>query len=144
MIANRKRIKELWQARRPIDRSKEKPRQSTSDRVVDVDNDFYNCFLDIFNSEMSNSEMNVDSIASRLGLDRSQFYRKIKALTNYSPVELIRHLRLDRGRLLLTTTDKTISEIAYEIGFSSPAYFSKCYKDEYGNTPSDLRAELRK
>ncbi len=144
LIANRKRIKELWQARRPIDRSKEKPRQSTSDRVVDVDNDFYNCFLDIFNSEMSNSEMNVDSIASRLGLDRSQFYRKIKALTNYSPVELIRHLRLDRGRLLLTTTDKTISEIAYEIGFSSPAYFSKCYKDEYGNTPSDLRAELRK
>lgn len=91
---------------------------------------------------MSNSEMNVDSIASRLGLDRSQFYRKIKALTNYSPVELIRHLRLDRGRLLLTTTDKTISEIAYEIGFSTPAYFTKCYRDAYGETPTDVRRRL--
>lgn len=62
---------------------------------------------------MGNADLNVDAIASMMGLERSQFYRKIKALTNYAPVELIRRLRLQRGRMLLTTTDKTISEIAY-------------------------------
>ena len=77
-----------------------------------------------------------------MGLGHSQFYRKIKALTNYTPVELIRHLRLKQGRHLLLTTGKTVSEIAYEVGFSSPAYFTKCYRAAFGETPSDLRAPL--
>lgn len=91
---------------------------------------------------MGNANLSVDTIASRMGLERSQFYRKIKSLTNYAPVELIRRLRLQRGRTLLTTTDKTISEIAYEIGFSTPAYFTKCYRDTYGETPTDVRNKL--
>ena len=78
-------------------------------------------------------------MAAKMGLERSQFYRKIKALTNYSPVELIRNFRLKEGRKLLIKTDKTISEIAYEIGFSSPAYFTKCYREAYGETPSETR-----
>ena len=86
--------------------------------------------------------MNVDQLASEMGLGRSQLYRKIKALTNYSPVELIRNLRLKRARHLLTTTDRSISEIAYEVGFSTPAYFSKCYREAYGETPTELRSRL--
>ena len=93
---------------------------------------------------MGHSDLNVDKIASMLGLERSQFYRKIKALTNYAPVELIRRLRLQHGRVLLTTTNKTISEIAYETGFSTPAYFTKCYRDAYGETPSEVRSKLTK
>ena len=93
---------------------------------------------------MGNASLNVDTIASRMGLERSQFYRKIKSLTNYAPVELIRRLRLQRGRELLTTTDKTVSEIAYEIGFSTPAYFTKCYRDTYGETPTEVRNKLTK
>lgn len=93
---------------------------------------------------MGNPELNVDMIASQMGLERSQFYRKIKSLTNYAPVELIRRLRLQRGRELLITTEKTISEIAYEIGFSTPAYFTKCYRDAYGETPSQVRNSLAK
>ena len=81
-------------------------------------------------------------IANRMGLERSQFYRKIKALTNYSPVELIRHLRLRHARSLLTSTEKTVSEIAYETGFSTPAYFTKCYRDANGETPTETRARL--
>lgn len=93
---------------------------------------------------MGDTNLNVDTIASEMGLERSQFYRKIKSLTNYAPVELIRLLRLQRGRALLTTTDKTISEIAYEIGFSTPSYFTKCYRDAYGETPTDVRSRLGK
>ncbi|WP_410522296.1 helix-turn-helix domain-containing protein [Muribaculum intestinale] len=78
------------------------------------------------------------------GLERSQFYRKIKALTNYSPVELIRRIRLKHGHNLIVSTDKTISEIAYETGFSTPAYFTKCYRDAYGETPTEVRNRLGK
>ena len=76
-------------------------------------------FLEIVQAEMGNAELSVDQLAAQMGLGRSQFYRKIKALTNCSPVELLRNLRLKRARDLLLTTDKSVSEIAYEVGFSA-------------------------
>ena len=135
LIENRKRIKDLWHktpAAKEADERKPLPKS-------DIDNDFYNRFLDIFKPEMGNPDINVDAMASKMGLERSQFYRKIKALTNYSPVELIRNIRLKEGRTLIMKTDKTVSEIAYEIGFSSPAYFTKCYREAFGETPSETR-----
>lgn len=93
---------------------------------------------------MSNQELSVDSIAGKMGLGRSQFYRKIKALTNYSPVELLRNMRLAKARTLLSTTEKSVSEIAYEVGFTTPAYFGKCYKDRYNETPSEIRERLNR
>lgn len=146
LIANRKRIKELWQSYNAPHLKADAAETPTRKNIPtsDIDDEFYTRFLEIFKAEMSNSDLNVDMIASKLGLERSQFYRKIKALTNYAPVELIRRLRLQHGRALLTQTDKTISEIAYETGFSTPAYFTKCYRDAYGETPSDLRNKLTK
>ncbi len=145
LIANRKRIKELsMQAFASNAKDKTGPKLPPAKKVLsdDIDNEFYNRFLDIFMAEIGNADLSVDAIASRMGLERSQFYRKIKSLTNYAPVELIRRLRLQQGRTLLTTTDKTISEIAYETGFSTPAYFTKCYRDAYGETPTEARNNL--
>lgn len=146
LIANRKRIKELWQSSAsPLTIKCDESATARKPLAPgDIDNDFYNRFLEIFKAEMGNSDLNVDKIASMMGLERSQFYRKIKALTNYAPVELMRRLRLQHGRTLLTTTDKTISEIAYETGFSTPAYFTKCYRDAYGETPTEVRGKLVK
>ncbi len=146
LIINRKRIKDLWlsQSAHVIKEDAEKPSRIESLPTGDIDNEFYNRFLEIFRNEMGNLELNVDMIASQMGLERSQFYRKIKALTNYAPVELIRRLRLKRGRELIVSTDRTISEIAYEIGFSTPAYFTKCYRDAYGETPTQVRDKLTK
>lgn len=144
LIANRKRIKDLWKASDILPAAKENDsrRSRKNVPVADKDNEFYQRFLEIFNAEMGNPEISVDSLAAKMGFERSQFYRKIKALTNYAPVELMRRLRLRHGRMLLTTTDKTVSEIAYETGFSTPAYFTKCYRDAYGETPTDVRARL--
>ncbi|MDE6860038.1 MAG: substrate-binding domain-containing protein [Duncaniella sp.] len=142
LIDNRKRIKDLWTAtggvtvNLPTLQSPQKP------VATDVENEFYARFLDILSADMGNPELNVDLLASRMGLGRSQFYRKIKALTNYTPVELVRNLRLKRSRDLLITTQKSISEIAYEVGFSTPAYFTRCYKEAYGETPSELRERI--
>lgn len=145
LIMNRKRIKDLWLARPSSSKKKETEKAAAGAHPMnDIDNEFYNRFLELLNEGMGNPELNVDMIASQMGLERSQFYRKIKSLTNYAPVELIRRLRLQRGRELLITTEKTISEIAYEIGFSTPAYFTKCYRDAYGETPSQVRNSLAK
>lgn len=108
----------------------------------DIDNEFYNKFIALVSKELGNAELNVEDLASEMGLGRSQFYRKIKSLTNYSPVELLRRLRMNRAHELLTSTEKTISEIAYEVGFSTPAYFTKCYRDTYNETPSETRERL--
>lgn len=145
LIANRKRIQELWQNEmQTTTKSKKNAQHANAWPTSDIDNVFYNRFLELFKTEMSNSNLNVDTIAGKMGFERSQFYRKIKALTNYAPVELMRHLRLKQGNLLLTTTEKTISEIAYEIGFSTPAYFTKCYREAYGETPTETRNRLTK
>jgi DNA-binding response OmpR family regulator len=95
-------------------------------------------FRDYIDNNMTDSELSVETIGAELGLSRVQLYRKIKALTGQSPVELLRTARLQKGRQLLQTTDKTVSEVAYEVGFTAPSYFTKCFKDEFGISPSDL------
>lgn len=140
LIDNRKRIKNLWSSNCGGDvKAKER---NASVPVNDVDSEFYSKVLDIMKKEMGNPDLNVDSLASMMGLGRSQFYRKIKALTNYSPVELLRNLRLKQAREMLTTTEKTIGEIAYEVGFSSPAYFTRCYREAFDETPTELRERI--
>lgn len=155
LLQNRKRIKDLWQGTAiaapvtptPSGKTDAADTQATASALpqtgnADPDNEFYARFLSIFQEEISNPALNIEHIASKMGLGHSQFYRKIKALTNYTPVELIRQLRLKQARHLLTTTSRTISEIAYEVGFSSPAYFTKCYRTAFGETPSELRDSL--
>lgn len=144
LIANRKRIKELWQKHDiPAAGATAKPAKPEA-AGGDIDSEFYRSFLEIFTREMGNSELSVDTLASKMGLERTQFYRKIKALTNFSPVELIRNLRLKQGQHLIKTTDRSVSEIAYDIGFSNPAYFTRCYREAFGETPTDTRTRLSK
>jgi AraC-like DNA-binding protein len=93
---------------------------------------------DFIEQNMSDSELGVENIGAELGLSRVQLYRKVKALTGQSPVELLRTARLHKARRLLQESDKSISEVAYEVGFTSPSYFTKCFKDEFGVSPSEL------
>ena len=110
-------------------------REVTEPAITDT---FLLKFRDFIEKNMSDSDLNVETIGAELGLSRVQLYRKVKALTGQSPVELLRTARLQKGRQLLQTSGKTISEIAYEVGFTAPSYFTKCFKDEFGISPSDL------
>lgn len=143
LIANRKRIRHLWEGRetsvvRPV--SAKEPAAAPS--RTDIDNEFYRRFMDVLRRNMGDSDLNADMIGAEMGLGRSQLYRKIKALTNFSPVELLRQYRLREARARLLGSDDTVSEIAYSCGFSTPAYFSKCYREEFGETPSETRAKV--
>ena len=95
-------------------------------------------FREFVEKNMADSDLSVETIGAELGLSRVQLYRKVKALTGQSPVELLRTARLQKGRELLQTTNKNVSEVAYEVGFTAPSYFTKCFKDEFGISPSDL------
>ena len=78
-------------------------------------------------------------IAQLMGMSRAGLYRKVKVLTGQSVVELIRESRLKRAHAMLSSGKLTVSEIAYAVGFSSPAYFTKCYKDFFGYTPKSIK-----
>ncbi len=99
---------------------------------------FLSKFREFIEQNMADSDLSVETVGAELGLSRVQLYRKVKALTGQSPVELLRKARVSRGRRLLETTGKNVSEVAYEVGFSAPSYFTKCFKDEYGISPSEL------
>ena len=83
--------------------------------------------------------MSVEDIGKEMGMSRVQLYRKMKSLTNYSPNELIRITRLKKAYSMLSALDITVSEVAYKVGFSSPSYFAKCYKDYIGESPASHR-----
>lgn len=101
----------------------------------ETDKTFVTQLRKIIQENLGNSEFNVERIGDEIGLSRVQLYRKVKALTGHSPVEMLRKARLMRARHLLRTTEKSVSEVAYAVGFSTPSYFSKCYKDEFGESP---------
>ena len=90
---------------------------------------------------MSNPNLKMDELGDELGLSRAQLYRKVKAITGQSPVELLRQMRLQKAYVMLGSTTKTVAEIAFEVGFNTPGYFSKCFRDQYGKLPMDLRSE---
>lgn len=144
LIANRRRIKDLWQKTPAPEKRSETTAGVATESVKTapepaIENEFYNRFLEIFNAQMGNADLNIETLASSLGFERTQFYRKIKAITGLSPVELIRSLRLRKAQELIKSTERTMSEIAYEVGFSNPAYFTKCYREAFGQTPTETR-----
>ena len=107
--------------------------------VNDLDRDFVSRFKALVEERMKDSSLNVEDLGHEMGMSRVQLYRKLKSLTNSSPNELLRRIRLRRASSLLTTTGMTVSEVAYEVGFSSPSYFTKCYKEEFGESPTEKR-----
>ena len=96
-------------------------------------------FREVVEARLEDSEVSVDDLAAEMNLSRVQLYRKVKQITGSSPVELLRTTRLKRAYQLLLTTDKSVSEVAYAVGFTAPSYFTKCFKEEYGMVPGDVR-----
>jgi len=88
-------------------------------------------------NRLSDEQLSVDSLAMEVGWSRAQFYRKITALTGQTVNDLIRGFRLQKAAQLLEQKWGSVSQVAYEVGFSNPSYFSKCFKEQYGVLPSE-------
>ncbi len=100
---------------------------------------FVSRFKSVVEARLDDCNLSVEDLASDMNLSRVQLYRKVKAVTGASPVELLRAARLNKAYKLLLTTDKSVSEISYMVGFTAPSYFTKCFKEEYGVLPGDVR-----
>ena len=100
---------------------------------------FITRFKEVIEARLNDSDISVEDLAADMNLSRVQLYRKVKNLTGSSPVELLRSARLNRAYQILLTTDKSVSEVAYDVGFTAPSYFTKCFKEEYGMVPGDVR-----
>lgn len=122
-----------------VEQSSSQP--DTSEETVATGGGFFiSRFKATVEARLADSDLSVEDLAAEMNLSRVQLYRKVKAITGATPNELLRTARLNRAYELLVTTDHSISEIAYKVGFTAPSYFSKCFKDEYGKLPGDLRA----
>lgn len=151
LIANRRRLEkkdiltpanpksETPAGDRRVSEASAKVKKAGAGNPMAIENDFYRRFMEIVDAELGNPEITVEEVGARLGLSRVQFYRKIKALTNFSPNEIIRIRRLKEAHAMLTSGDRTVSEVAYAVGFSSPGYFTKCFREQFGELPAELQ-----
>ena len=120
----------------PLDTAKEQAELQLESR----DKQFIKQLHDIIQRHLPDTDFSVEDIGKEIGLSRVQLYRKVKAMTGSSVVDLIRKARLSKARRLLESRSMSISEVAYDVGFSSPSYFTKCFKDEYGMLPGEVGA----
>ena len=132
LLANRRQLRHLF------DNSKQD--QAPADvKLTTQDKLFMDQLKEAINSNMANPNLKMDELGEQLGISRVQLYRKVKTLTGLSPVELLRQMRLQKGKVLLNTTTKTVAEIAYEVGFNSSSYFANCFKKQFGKLPMEFR-----
>ncbi|TLX76471.1 helix-turn-helix domain-containing protein [Labilibacter sediminis] len=108
-------------------------------KIESLDEKFLRSTLAIIEENIANFDLSVDNLASELKISSKQLYRKIKALTDQTPIELIKEMRLKRAKQYLDKNGANISEIAYSCGFATPAYFTKCFKEKYNCTPTEYK-----
>ena len=118
--------------------AQEAEKEISESHLEDRDKQFLKQLQAIIQKNLSDSEFGVEDMGQQIGLSRVQLYRKVKAMTGSSVVDLLRKARLAKARRLLETRSMSVSEVAYEVGFSAPSYFTKCFKEEYGMLPGDV------
>ena len=111
----------------------------TQDKRHQREDDFILIVQRAILENLDNTDFNTDQLCRYLGMSASQLYRKLKALTGKSTAIYIRSIRLAKAVELIRQSEKSISEIAYEVGFKDPAYFSRCFSDAYGQSPKSFR-----
>jgi signal transduction histidine kinase/ligand-binding sensor domain-containing protein/DNA-binding response OmpR family regulator len=115
------------------------PADSVSNKLDDA---FMKKVMQFIDENLTNTDLNVDQLASCVSLSKVQTYRKVKAISGLSIVEFIRMVRLKKASQLILEGKLNFSEIAFDTGFSTPSYFSKCFHDHYGKTPSEFAEDF--
>ena len=137
LLRQRQLLKNLYQG------AQEAEKEISESHLEDRDKQFLKQLQAIIQKNLSDSEFGVEDMGQQIGLSRVQLYRKVKAMTGSSVVDLLRKARLAKARRLLETRSMSVSEVAYEVGFSAPSYFTKCFKEEYGMLPGDVGNVLK-
>ena len=110
-----------------------------SNKTADADQRFLTKLTALLEENISNGDLSVDDVARLMGMSRSVYFKKIKALTGIGPNDYFKSLRLQRAAELLDAGEMSITEISYSIGIADSHYFSKCFKQKFGVTPTEYR-----
>ncbi len=138
LLQSRHQLKDLW-SMKPATETHTAPAETVAPAASPIEDAFISRFKNLVEEHLPDSNLSVEDLAADMGLSRVQLYRKVKALTGCTPVDLLRKARLARAQSLLQASALSVSEIAYQVGFASPSYFTKCYKDEFGIVPGEAR-----
>lgn len=103
------------------------------------DQKFMNKLMELMEANLDNGNLIVDDLVKEMAVSRSVFFKKLKSLTGFAPVEFIREVRINRAVQLIDTGEYSITQISYMVGINDPRYFSKCFKQKMGMTPSEYR-----
>lgn len=135
------RIRNLFNSREQMKEifSKKFSLESLGIEVESADQTFMDRYVEIVKKNFTNPNLDVDMICQEMGMSRANFYKKLKAITDLSPAEMVRNIRLESAARLLRETKLTISEIAVQVGFSSNSYFGSCFKALYGLSPKEFQ-----
>ncbi|GAB3962169.1 hypothetical protein GCM10028805_62610 [Spirosoma harenae] len=129
LLESRKKLREQF--------SRQITLQPTELLVTSLDEQFLQKALTVAEANLANVAFDVEGFSREMGLSRTQLHRKLTALTEQSPNEFIRAIRLSRAASLLGQQGGNVADVAYQVGFSSPNYFTKCFRDVYGQTPTE-------
>ena len=132
------RIHNLLQSRKQLKQVFGGADELAKEEISTPDKEFVSKIRSEIHRNISNNDFGVEQLGSAVDLSRVQLYRKVKALTGLSPVELIRATRVNRARKLIEGGATSVSEVAYQVGFTSPSYFTQCFKDQFGVSPMEL------
>lgn len=132
------RIHNLLQSRKQLKQVFAGADELAKEEISTPDKEFVSKIRNEIHRNISDNDFGVEQLGAAVDLSRVQLYRKVKALTGLSPVELIRATRVNRARKLIEGGATSVSEVAYQVGFTSPSYFTKCFKDQFGVSPMEL------
>lgn len=147
LLHQRKQLQELY-LKRWSGKQKDAPTPHleiapSQPQIVSFDEQFMQQVMEVMEKQMDNSEFTVDEFAQELSMGRTVFYQKLKAIIGLSPVDFIRDMRIKRAKQLMDSGEYNISTVAYMTGFNDPKYFSKCFKKQFGISPSEYNKEKK-
>ena len=132
LIAIRKKLQEKYSKLETY------PQGIESKKISSIDEEFLRRVITVIEKHLSDEGFSTEQFGEELGMSRMQVHRKLKALTGKSAIQYIKTFKLDKARRMIQEKSGNISEIAYSLGFGSPAYFTKCFKEEFGYPPSEI------
>lgn len=138
------RIKKLIELRNVLKGKYSMQLESKEAPVLQTEDAFLQKITSLILKNIDDSELNIEAVSKEIGISRGHLYRKIKLLTDKSPSEFVRLVRLNEAARLLLMKDKSVSEISYLVGFNSPSYFTICFKEHFEVAPSEFASKLNR
>ena len=143
LLINRKKLAERY-GTEMVSINREPQEAKETSVYSAMEEKFMKKVMEIINKNIENPAYSIDQFSEEIGMSRVQVYRKIKAVTGMSPSKLILDIRLKTSLDMLQNTEYTVTEVSYRCGFNEISYFGKCFKTEYGLSPSEYIKKYRK